>query len=279
MVVSRNRLSAIKTCSQDDIFYNLSDYADFEPGEEDPSDRCKSGEILDKYENYRKVAILDDGFTALKAKRDLNIVLIDRSTNILWQDVIPAGILREPLSSLKDADAVVITKSVMEKESLLENRIRLINEKCKIFYSRYIPTNLLSVDGRPVDFKGLSFIAISAIGNPGYFYDNLKQMGVEIGGTMEFEDHHEYNKEDILSLGKSLKSDKWFAVTTQKDFVKLKTISDDPRFKDTLKRIFYLDFEVEINKKFYDFIYEEYRKYLKKSNPNAYIDIIEKGKK
>ncbi len=62
-------------------------------------------------ERFRtEVVILDDGFQHLPLKRDLDLLLIDSSLPFGNGHLFPRGILREPLSGLSRADALILTK-------------------------------------------------------------------------------------------------------------------------------------------------------------------------
>lgn len=298
IIVSKDRFAAIQLCLQDEIFYNLADSIksfddlsvdldmdmDMEIGgsdlqetysQEQPkidfADHCMYKDIHDEFEEYKKIGIIDDGFTALSVKKNIDIVLIDETKNIFDQNVIPGGILREPISSLKYANAMVITKTnrLSAKNLTLESQIRTINKTAPIFYSYYNPTQLLNIDN---DFNkepllNKKIIALSAIGNPSYFYENLKNFGIKIDEFIEFEDHHAYSEKDLNLLEKSLKTADRDAIiiTTLKDFVKLKNIglyeNTDVKL-NVLNKIFYLDFELIVESDFFDFIYSNYENYL-----------------
>src|SRR6185436_9285381 len=57
------------------------------------------------------VFVLDDGFQNLRTARDLNIAVIDATNPWGNKRVLPAGILREPISSLRRADCVLVTRA------------------------------------------------------------------------------------------------------------------------------------------------------------------------
>ncbi len=57
------------------------------------------------------VYIADDAFQHWPLGRDLNIVAIDAGNPFGNGHLLPAGILREPLSALKRADIFVLTKT------------------------------------------------------------------------------------------------------------------------------------------------------------------------
>lgn len=299
VIVSKNRLSAAEVCSNnDDIYYNLAEnFAAFDTAEAGPatnpvaenisehsglpyediniSGKCLYKDIHGEYENNKKIAILDDGFSALNIKKNLNIVLIDNTINIFGQNVIPAGILREPLSVLKYADIIVINKCDKEilKKPLnlnIEKKIRKYNALCPVFYSYYEPAGIFN----DIEFKeqnltsgglrGKRAVTVCAIGNPGYFYDNLISCGVLIEQKLEFEDHYDYSEKDMENIKKISDAGKdYLIITTLKDYVKLKKFKGEESYKDVFKKIYYLDFELKIDKSFFEFIYNNYENYKK----------------
>ena len=54
--------------------------------------------------------ILDDGFQHRRVGRDLDIVLIDATLPFGYEHLLPRGLLREPVHSLRRAEAVVVTR-------------------------------------------------------------------------------------------------------------------------------------------------------------------------
>ncbi|MDA8303824.1 MAG: tetraacyldisaccharide 4'-kinase [Deltaproteobacteria bacterium] len=311
VIVSKNRLSAAKVCSaEDNIYYNLAEnlnvFSNLDPakplGEKvdlsanlpvdaghNFSGHCLYKDVHDKYEEYKKIAVLDDGFTALNIKKNLNIVLIDRTKDIFNQNVIPAGVLREPLAALKYADIIIITKNTEQTGDIakiavqnLEKDIRKFNKSCPIFYSYYKPVNLLGGGGaqKPLSFDSLKdnqmqILTVCAIGNPDYFYDNLISCGIKIGGKFEFEDHHRYAEQDLILLKSAVNlNNPYIIITTLKDYVKLKKFGGQEDYKDIIEKVYYLDFELVIDKLFFGFIYDSYKKYVEKTNPESIPYII-----
>ena len=282
VVVSKNRYKGAAVCSVDDIYYNLhlkahdAEISSNSGINEDIADvlaHCIYDKIHDKYEEYKKIAILDDGFTALNIRKNINILLIDGTKNIFDQFPIPAGTLREPLSAVRFCDCFVITKSI-EKNRFLESNIRRFNTVSPIFYSYYSPKILKGgLDGGETiplkDLRGKSVITISAIGNPEYFYKNLGDCGMIITDILEFKDHYAYGEKDMMKLKEVLKSGKdgsVIAITTSKDYVKLREYS--PKYSDILNRLYYLDFDLKVDSSFYDYILTAYKEYLKKVKPH-----------
>ncbi len=315
VIVSKNRLAAAKTClSNDEIYYNLAEMewkvdggnneiisdetveaglkleteAEIEINAETVgiTYKCAYKDVHDEFDGNKRIAILDDGFTALNIKKNVNIILIDANIDIFIQNVLPAGILREPLSALKYADIIVITKCRPEllenRPSLnyssssfkdgIENKLKKYNKNCPIFYSYYKPDKLISQknvlpseDLKALKAGGAKILAVCAIGNSDYFYENLNGCGAPADYKMEFADHYEYTENDFKNIANILNSDdKYIAVTTLKDYVKLKRFNFK-NFNDVFDKIYYLDFDLIVensvkNGNFYEYIYDIYNR-------------------
>ena len=162
-------------------------------------------------ENFDTV-ILDDGFQYRKLKRDMDILLIDGTDPFGNGHLIPAGSLREPVSQISRADAVIVTRREQltpEKESELLGITRR-HTQAPVFFARHIPAN---IDG--FRSEGRKFAAFCGIGNPSNFFTMLEREGMILRKKVVFPDHHFYKKEDLNLDPEFL----W--LTTEKDFVKI----------------------------------------------------------
>lgn len=72
-------------------------------------DRYRAGMYARKHFGS-KMFILDDGFQHLRLKRDLNFLLMDATDPFGNGHLLPWGPLREPLTQLRRADAVILTR-------------------------------------------------------------------------------------------------------------------------------------------------------------------------
>ena len=146
--------------------------------------------------------ILDDGFQHLQLARDIDIVLLDATNPFGGGHLLPAGRLREPISALRRADIVIITRS--EHAPATEAIIRR-HTSAPIFYAR---TELLSVEmySQPASAKtnkpasSQKFFAFCGIGNPSAFFDDLKTWGIQLAGHATFRDHHLHTEADLSEL-------------------------------------------------------------------------------
>src|SRR3989442_5976970 len=140
-------------------------------------DRVKSGRYaIQKY--GCDTLLLDDGFQYLALKSRLDICLIDRNNPFGNHYLLPRGTLREPITNLKRADYIFITKSSELGARKLRNKIREFNTSAEIIECAHQPLYLQDVftGGRhPLEMlQGLTIAAISGIAVPESFEDGLR---------------------------------------------------------------------------------------------------------
>jgi len=202
------------------------------------------------------VFIADDAFQHWPLLRDLNIVAIDAGNPFGNGHLLPAGILREPLSSLKRAHIFVLTKTNASNNiEGLSSRLKRINPKALIVESRYKNAGTVDVFGTevlPVDFlKDKRVTGFCAIGDPLSFESELKNTGAIIAKQFTYMDHHVYTKDDLGHMFAFCRShDIKVLVTTHKDAVKLHP------FKDLFTgiHVVYIPIQLEITKGSDEFI-------------------------
>jgi tetraacyldisaccharide 4'-kinase len=176
--------------------------------------------------------ILDDGFQHLQLIRDLDIVLVDAADPFGNGKLFPAGILREPVTALRRAHAVVITRADASGsvEELREN-IRRISV-APVFTSFHRPVDLVS--GRIGGFKPLSalrgtrVLALSGIARPASFLSLLRSLGAVIAAECIYPDHYDYKKSDLAEIfQKAADNAANMIVTTEKDAIRLRELKPD----------------------------------------------------
>jgi tetraacyldisaccharide 4'-kinase len=169
--------------------------------------------------------ILDDGFQHRRAKRDLDIVLIDATNPFGHGHVLPRGLLREPVSSLSRAHAILITRASAAGDALgdLKQQIRTHAPRAEIFVSDHALAGLLDASDQPVqpDQTGRC-VAVAGIGNPEAFAESLRQRGLSVVDTYSPGDHHVYTDADLKRLREWPNIDT--IITTEKDWVKIKRL-------------------------------------------------------
>ena len=169
----------------------------------------------------------------------MSIVCFNSSTGIGNAKLLPAGPLRENLSELKNYDAVFING---KKNPKLIKKIKIYNEKIRIFSGQYVLKNKKSLN---LKFK---YLAFAGIGNPENFFSLLKQNNIKIGKTMIFPDHYNYNSYDINNIIKLAKKNNLKIITSEKDYTKIK------KFKKSNINKTVIDLQINESKKFKNYL-------------------------
>jgi tetraacyldisaccharide 4'-kinase len=175
------------------------------------------------------VVVLDDGFQHIRLKRDLDIVLLDAGNPFGNGKLFPAGILREPITALKRAHAVLITKTdVATDVGKLKETIRQ-HTRARIFTSRQVPVDLIdyrSSDVKPLSvLRGSKVLALSGIARPDSFSVLLRSLGADIVAACTYRDHFDYQKSDLAAVFQKVADEKIsMIVTTEKDAIRLKKL-------------------------------------------------------
>jgi len=168
------------------------------------ADRYQAGLLAEK-QFSSKLHLLDDGFQHRRLHRDFDIVLLPAEDQL--GTLLPVGRLREPLSALKRADAVVLPDSRESRPTFHEKSVWLARREIE-----------LTAEGRLIAFCGIA--------RPQQFFDALKTARQEIASTLIFRDHHRYAQRDIdrlLDLKKQTGASGF--ITTEKDVINLGTLS------------------------------------------------------
>jgi len=123
--------------------------------------------------------ILDDGFQHRSLARDFEIVLL--TPDDLGDQPLPAGRLREPLSSLSRADAIVIPTE-MNFAALPGKPVWQVKRS-------------LEVSDAPA-----RLVAFCGIARPQRFLDDLNNINIQPVATKLYRDHHAYTSSDVDEL-------------------------------------------------------------------------------
>ncbi|MHC4221936.1 MAG: tetraacyldisaccharide 4'-kinase [Planctomycetota bacterium] len=172
-----------------------------------------------------EVLIADDGFQHRRLARDIDIVTIDATCPFGYGKMLPAGLLREPISSLRRADAVVLTRCDLVDTAEIEQRIRIIKTDMIIARSIHAAVGVKSLDDQLIELdqlKGKKIFAFCGIGNPDAFLRTIENLNLNMVGSKIFDDHHHYTQsclDDICREGKNVSAD--LMLTTKKDQTKL----------------------------------------------------------
>jgi tetraacyldisaccharide 4'-kinase len=158
-------------------------------------------------ERRTKAHLLDDGFQHRQLHRDANILLLDRRD---WHDrLLPAGNLREPLSSIRRATILAIPAD----DPALAVAVKSWGWQGPVWRLRRT-MEVPEVAGPIVAFCGIA--------RPGQFFSGLETAGLQLAAHFAFPDHHRYTSADLKRLGASAhQAGAAGIVTTEKDLVRL----------------------------------------------------------
>lgn len=174
-----------------------------------------------------KLLIMDDGFQHRKLARDVDIVAIDATEPFGCEKLLPAGLLREPVGSLKRADAVVITRINQKQPTKIQeikDRITEINPNIVFAAAIHKPVCAKLIKDKkitPDELAGKKVYAFCGIGNPNAFFQTLDELALNIVGKKVYNDHHRYTDSDIAAIcqeGRYKQAE--MIITTQKDWIK-----------------------------------------------------------
>ncbi|HYE62136.1 MAG TPA: tetraacyldisaccharide 4'-kinase [Phycisphaerales bacterium] len=176
--------------------------------------------------------ILDDGFQHRRIARQLDIVLVDATRPPFGDKLLPAGWLREPISSLSRAHAAVVTHAeAVTRTDAIEIETRLWNflPKGVVSVCRHAWTGVLVAgpaedEERPTAWLRQQRVYLAcAIGNPGPFLGAAREaIGQEPVGAMVLKDHAEFEPEVLSRLIEDLRRHSAdVLLVTEKDWSKL----------------------------------------------------------
>lgn len=199
-----------------------------------------AGIMIDKFSP--DVIILDDGFQHRRLKRNLDLLLIDapdyNKRKFLNSFTIPAGNLREGISNLRRAD-LIIQNNKSEEAVIIPILSDSGKPVCKMTYKTEF---FMDFKNRILSENKSDVIAFSGIANDDSFIKMILQSGHAIKERINYPDHYEYRQSDIDNLSSKYKEG-IFYITTEKDFVKLRTFRN---FAENYP-LFYLKLKTEIS--------------------------------
>jgi tetraacyldisaccharide 4'-kinase len=157
--------------------------------------------------------LLDDGFQHRSLARDFDIVLLTERD--FTDRLLPSGRLREPLSSLVRADAIVLPENLNINHSSLSG---------KLLWRMQRQVNLSHPPNAP--------ILLCGIARPEQFFahvrEALRAFGIEPATEIAFRDHHAYTQQDIKQLlDARTRNGAGGFITTEKDAVNLGSLQTE----------------------------------------------------
>ncbi|MDR0870562.1 MAG: tetraacyldisaccharide 4'-kinase [Planctomycetaceae bacterium] len=209
-----------------DEFQELALRLDGVPHIQNPN-RLAAAEELTR-QNNADVLILDDAFQHRRIARNVDIVLLDASEPFGLEHLFPRGTLREPLSGLRRADAVVLSRADFidgKERERIKRRVMSIAPNVVWSEAVHQPEFLFSAlqHKSPLQtIHGKRALAFCGIGNPQAFVRTLKSCGVSVADLVPFPDHYRYTNTDLDRLAERVqRCSPDVVLCTMKDIVKI----------------------------------------------------------
>ena len=218
------------------------------------------------------VILLDDAFQHRYVKPGLNILLVDYHRLIVYDRLLPAGRLREPVRAKDRADIVIITKCPKDLKPM---EFRVITKAMKLYPYQQLYFSTLEYDTPRAVFSGKTFdenlngkniLLLTGIASPEQLMHDLQEYDAEIT-PLTFGDHHDFSKKDVAKINESFASipEPKVILTTDKDATRLMAtdgLSDEVKnnlYSLPMRIVIMQEQEKEFNNKILGYVYKNSR--------------------
>jgi tetraacyldisaccharide 4'-kinase len=176
------------------------------------------------------VAVLDDGFQHRRVARGLDLVVIDGGAGTFNQSLLPAGWLREPVSSLRRADAVIVTHAD-EAPIHLDRMIEESHGRRPIAHTNHTWDSIDLHSGEqtrsepPRWLDGRRVVTRLGVGRPEAVVSMIESCGATVISSIPAADHEAFTPRSMEAL-RTAASDADVVVMTAKDWVNARGLID-----------------------------------------------------
>lgn len=202
-----------------------------------------------------EIILLDDAFQHRYVTPSLSIILTDYHRLFYYDKLMPAGRLREPVSGIRRADIVVVTKCEKEMKPI---EFRIIEKNMKLQANQQLFFTGISYGeiepvfpdiARPLTHNEIGkeddMLLISGIASPVHFIHEAQKYSNKTY-IATFPDHHIFNKSDIKKLDtiyEQMESPGKLILVTEKDAARLKNTPFIP--EEWKQSLYYLPITIE----------------------------------
>ena len=192
--------------------------------------RCHGIRQLISDEDGIDVILLDDAFQHRYVKPGVNILLVDYHRLIIYDKLLPAGRLREPLSGKNRADIVIVTKCPHDLKPM---EFRVITKAMnlypfqRLFFTCLEYRNITPVFGRGEQSldsigKDCHILLLTGIASPQQMIEDLSPRCPHIT-PLTFGDHHTFTSSDVARINNEFAAlpHPKMIITTEKDATRL----------------------------------------------------------
>ena len=174
-----------------------------------------------------EVLVLDDCLQRRDVTVDAMLAVVSADTWAGPRWPLPAGPWREGLAALRRCDAVIITRKAANREvaDALARELAPHTRGAQAWTAALEPVIFRQLSGAPgmdpAMLAGREVVALSGIGEPELFAEQLRRLGARVT-PLAFPDHHAFTAADIERAASVAKA-RWI-ITTAKDAVKLRAL-------------------------------------------------------
>lgn len=183
-------------------------------------DRALGAQMIEDSGRDISVIVMDDGLQNPGLAKDLSLAIVDGVRGLGNGEVIPAGPLRAPIDfQLGLVDAVVVREPERAPADAPDGIHALLRRR---FPGPVLAAHTLA-RGDVAWLKGAAVVAFAGIANPQRFFSLVESLGARLVACCAFPDHHVFKRSDcenLLSLAESTGAQ---LLTTEKDWVRLKS--------------------------------------------------------
>ena len=215
-----------------------------------------------------EVILLDDAFQHRYVKPGINILLVDYHRLIIYDKILPAGRLREPLSGKNRADIVIVTKCPKDLKPM---EFRVLTKAMNLYPFQKLYFTCINYN-KPIgifneqqldleSLKDKNVMLLTGIASPKQMEHDLTPM-VKTLTSVSFGDHHHFKSKDIDRINEIFESmpEPRLIITTEKDAVRLRDseglyeIVKDNLYALPIKVSFMQDQEENFNEKIISYV-------------------------
>ena len=239
------------------------------------------------------VVLLDDAFQHRYVKPGINILLVDYHRLIIYDKMLPAGRLREPLSGKNRADIVIITKCPKDLKPM---EFRVLTKAMDLYPFQKLYFTSIDYDTpkgvfeeKQIELDKLQdyhVLLLTGIASPKQMEHDLKPMTKDIT-NLSFGDHHSFKGKDIDRINDAFESmpEPRIIITTEKDAVRLRETEGlyekvkSNMYELPIKVSFMLDQQDNFNEKIISYVRKNSRNSIlaKKKDDNKSKDSYHSG--
>ena len=247
--------------------------------------RCHGIDSLIENDSKLDVVLLDDAFQHRYVKPGINILLVDYHRLIIYDTLLPAGRLREPLQGKDRADIVIVTKCPKELKPM---EYRVITKAMSLYPYQRLYFSTLEYDSlramypdaqhaktrQLTDMKDCHTLLLTGIGSPKQLEHDLAPV-IDNITPLAFADHHQFRKKDIQLINETFNAlpSPRCIITTEKDMTRLKDA--EGLSEEVKKNLYVLPVRVKFMQDQEELFNQQIIGYVRKNSRNS---ILAKGK-